>query len=156
MGANAPHIRKFEEMMTGALGGKVNLDALGGDLRMLSVVESDGTIGLSDVTRVCGGKYSIDTISIFNSPLQLHTEHYEIDKIQEACTQCQSCPYYRSCGGGYLPHRYDGESFDNPSLYCDALYKLSERIETVLIEDLPSNILIKASGATNSISTPST
>jgi len=139
LGERAPRIRKFELMMAGLMGGSVFLDALGGDLRLLCVVESDGSIGVSDVTRICGGEFSRDVLNIFDHPLDAHIRRYRIMEIQANCDTCQRCPHLASCGGGYLPHRFDGLSFDNPSLYCDALYALSERMTEVLRDDLPAH-----------------
>jgi uncharacterized protein len=138
LGERAPRIRKFELMMLGLLGGTVRLDALGGDLRRLCVVESDGSIGVNDVARICGGDLAHDQLTIFTHRLDEHVQGYGILELQALCTQCQSCPYLAACGGGYLPHRFDGVAFDNPSLYCDALYALSERMARALVDDLPA------------------
>ena len=137
MGSRAPRIRKFELMMGGLMGGKVFLDALGGDLRLLCVLESDGTIGVSDVTRICGGEYANDVLNIFDHALDEHVHRYRIDEVQQVCATCRACPHLASCGGGYLPHRFNGIHFANPSIYCEALYALSDRMTQALCEDLP-------------------
>ena len=137
LGSKAPRIRKFELMMGGLMGGKVLLDALGGDLRLLCVVESDGTIGVSDVTRICGGEYAKDVLNIFDNELDERVHRYRIDEVQKVCTTCRACPHLASCGGGYLPHRFNGIHFANPSIYCDALYALSDRMTQALYDDLP-------------------
>jgi uncharacterized protein len=137
MGRAAPRIRKFELMMTALMGAKVRLDALGGDLRRLCVVESDGSIGVNDVARICGGEFSHDVLNIFDHPLDAHIARYRVGETQRPCAECRSCTNFVSCGGGYLPHRFDGRGFDNPSLYCDALYALSERMTRALEADLP-------------------
>jgi uncharacterized protein len=141
LGARAPRIRKFELMMSGLLGGKVFLDALGGDLRLLCVVESDGSIGVSDVTRICGGEYANDVLNIFDHALDEHVRRYRIDEVQQVCATCRACPHLASCGGGYLPHRFNGIHFANPSIYCEALYALSERMTQLLREQLPAQLL---------------
>jgi uncharacterized protein len=125
-------------MLLGLMGSQTPLDALGGDLRALCVVESDGSIGVNDVTRICGGDFSHDTLNLFEDRLDRHVEAYRIAELQQVCGQCQACPYLSSCGGGYLPHRFDGVGFANPSLYCDALFALSARMERALREDLPA------------------
>jgi uncharacterized protein len=140
MGAKAPRIRKLELMMSGLLGGRVFLDALGGDLRLLCVVESDGSIGVSDVVRICGGVYANDILNIFDHALDEHVHRYRIDELQRVCSKCRTCPHLASCGGGYLPHRFDGKGFDNPSIYCEALYGLSERMTEALLADLPPRL----------------
>lgn len=146
MGARAPQIRKFELMLRGLLGERVPLDSLGGDLRRLCVVESDGSIGVSDVARLCGGDFATDKIDVFHHRLDAHSSEYDIARIQEPCAQCKQCPYFRGCGGGHLPHRFDGRGFDNPSLYCDALFTLSERMMCHLREDLPSTAFVSDDG----------
>jgi uncharacterized protein len=154
LGDRAPRIRKFELMMTGLMGGNVFLDALGGDLRLLCVVESDGSIGVSDVTRICGGEYANDALNVFDHSLDMHIGRYRIMEIQEPCATCRRCPHLASCGGGYLPHRFDGLTFDNPSLYCDALYALSARMMQVLRDDLPAHLWAKTEAGPAEALTP--
>jgi uncharacterized protein len=144
MGRRAPRIRKFELMLSGLMGSQTRLDSLGGDLRRLCVVESDGSIGVNDVARLCGGEYSQDVLNIFDHPLDLHAGRYRLEEVQRVCATCEACPYLAACGGGYLPHRFDGVGFDNPSLYCGALYALSERMMQALHDDLPAAAWIPA------------
>jgi uncharacterized protein len=141
MGKSAPQIRLFETMLLAFMGVKPELDALGGDLRKLCVVESDGSIGVSDVMRFCQGDYAVDRLNIFVDPLEARTEAYHIDELQRPCAKCETCPHLKSCGGGYLPHRYDGTSFANPSLYCDALYALAERMVSAICRDMPPSLI---------------
>jgi uncharacterized protein len=124
-------------MLGGLMGGSISLDSLGGDLRLLCVVESDGSIGVNDVSRICGGPFSHDTLNIFDHRLDAHIEHYRVMELQQPSATCRDCRFFAGCGGGYLPHRYDGTAFDNPSLYCDALYAVSERMMQALRQDLP-------------------
>ena len=138
MGARAPRIRKFEVMLSGLMGSKGRLDSLGGDLRKLCVVESDGSIGVNDVARICGGEYSTDVLNIFDHPLDLHASRYRLSEVQAVCAECAQCPHLAAYGGGYLPHRFDGAGFDNPSLYCGALYGLADRMMQALRDDLPA------------------
>jgi len=141
LGSHAPQIRLFEMMMLGFMGIKSPLDALGGDLRRLCVVESDGSIGISDVVRMCGGEFANDKLNIFRHPLDLHASVYQLSQLQRPCAQCQACPHLASCGGGYLPHRFDGSGFDHPSIYCQALYALAERMLRAIRRDLPPTLL---------------
>jgi uncharacterized protein len=141
MGKHAPQIRLFETMLLAFMGVKPQLDALGGDLRKLCVVESDGSIGISDVMRFCQGEYAVDRLNIFTDPLESRTNVYHIDELQRPCDKCELCPHLKSCGGGYLPHRFDGTSFANPSIYCDALYSLGERMASAIREDVPASLI---------------
>ena len=141
MGRDAPRIRLFEMMMLGLMGQPTTLDALGGDIRKLCVIESDGSIGISDVVRICGRDYAYDRLNIFEHGLDVHAAYHSLDRIQRACDQCQACPAFKACGGGYLPHRHDGVSFDNPSIYCEALYGLSRRMLEELQAGLPASAI---------------
>lgn len=137
MGEDAPSLRMFELMMMGFLGKKVTLDSLGGDLSKLCVVESDGGISVNDVTRICGGEFSNDKLNITQNTLEDKNRYFQIPKLQELSDTCKDCKYLTSCGGGYLPHRFDGTSFKNPSLYCDALYSLSDHIYNKMKSEIP-------------------
>lgn len=141
MGKDAPEIRLFETMLLAFMGVKPQLDALGGDLRKLCVVESDGSIGVSDVLRFCQGEYSVDQLNVFSHTLDARTDAYRIDELQRPCAKCEACPHLKTCGGGYLPHRYDGKSFANPSIYCEALYALAERMAAAVRADMPSSLV---------------
>jgi uncharacterized protein len=138
--ARAPRIRLFEEMIRAFLGVPSALDSLGGDLRKLCVVETDGTIGISDAARICGGRFARDELSVFVDPLDRHAEHYGVGELQRVCDACRSCPFVGVSGGGYLTHRFDGATFDNPSIYCPALCALAHRIYEQLGRDLPPEL----------------
>lgn len=140
MGREAPRIRTFELMMRGLMGSRPQLDALGGDLKGLCVVESDGSIGVSDNMRICGPAFATDSLNVFDHPFDLHALHYRLDELQAPCATCHTCKFFVSCRGGYLPHRFDGVSFDNPSMYCSALYGLSQRMYERLREAIPSDL----------------
>ncbi|MEQ1586821.1 MAG: radical SAM protein [Cyclobacteriaceae bacterium] len=143
MGARAPRIRKFEQMILGMFGNEIRLDSLGGDLKGICVVESDGGITVNDVARLCGGIFAKDELTIFQNTLDSHVTHFEIDELQELSDKCKSCRFLSSCGGGNLPHRFDGVSFKNPSIYCEALYNLSEHIYTRVKETLPESAVLQ-------------
>jgi uncharacterized protein len=143
MGAHAPKIRLFERMMMGLMGSPPNLDALGGDITTMSVIETNGAIGALDVLRICGGIFSEDNMSIYSSALDEHKDYYQLTEIQKPCNKCIECSYYSSCGSGYLPHRFDGISFCNPSLYCNALYSLSDRMFSIIKKELPPTVWLE-------------
>jgi uncharacterized protein len=139
IGEPSLRIRLFEYMVVGLTGQEVALDSLGGDLRQLCVVESDGSIGVSDVARICD-PLAKDKLSIFTSRLDEHGREYDLLNLQKLSSQCKSCEYLNACGGGYLPHRFDGETFENPSLYCKALYSLANAIFKKLKSELPAEL----------------
>ena len=138
-----PKIALFEHIMSGLFGAKHNLDAFGGDISAMLVVESNGAIGCHDVIRMCQGKFSSDSLDIFQNTLTDHQQFYQLDKIQHRHAKCMRCKYLFICGGGYLPHRFDGYSFNNPSCYCDVLFSLFSHIEERVKNSLPPNALKK-------------
>jgi uncharacterized protein len=143
MGVRAPRIRFFELIMRGLLGIRVSMDYLGGDLRRLCVVESGGSMGLSDLVRICGGIFAHDKLNVFDHPLDEVSTHYDLTRLQEPCSACQACRYFDACGGGLLPHRFDGQSFGNPSIYCEALYSLADAAFEKLRAELPPSAWIQ-------------
>jgi uncharacterized protein len=139
--SGCPNVRIFEKMMRGHLGRTPNLDALGGDLRTLCVVDTDGGIAVSDVARMCGGRYANDHLNILTHDLDMHAQYFSLAELQEPSAICQSCSEFKACRGGYLPHRFDGVGFDNPSLFCDTLKAVSSDIRKTLMEHLPASTL---------------
>ncbi|MFP2994826.1 radical SAM protein [Spongiivirga sp. MCCC 1A20706] len=147
IGKEAPSVRFFEYAIRSKTGLKPNLDALGGDLSAISVIESDGSIGCHDVMRINGGIYNRDFMNISKYPLGVHVDFFNIKKIQKPCAKCLNCKHFTSCGGGYLPHRYDGIDFNNPSYYCNTLYSFFEHVEKRLLEMVPKKMWSKINTA---------
>lgn len=143
MGKEAPEVRFFELILSGLMGYEVTLDAFGGDLRHLCVVESDGSLGANDVIRYCGGEHSLDTLNILTSPLSVHAEAFQLERLQSLCAKCRNCEMVNGCGGGYLPDRFDGHSFDNPSAYCDLLWKVCNYVYNRVARDFPPTALVR-------------
>jgi uncharacterized protein len=140
MGGAAPRIRLFELMMRALMGVRPSIDYLGGDLRRLCVVESDGSMGLSDLIRICGGQFARDSLNIFDHRLDAVSAHYKLEELQGPCDECKQCRHFEACRGGLLPHRFDGKSFANPSLYCGALYSLADAAFHKLRSELPNSL----------------
>ncbi len=143
LGAEAPKIRTFEIIVRALMGVVPDLDAFGGDLRRICVVETNGAIGLSDTVRMCGGRYAEDLFFVDESELDEPGRHFDVATLQAPCETCRQCPAFRACGGGYLPHRFDGAGFDNPSIYCRALYSLVGHIQEQLRIDVPDEFWVR-------------
>ena len=131
-------IRTFEAMIAAQLGARWAVDALGGDLRWICVVESDGSLALSDVARICGGRFAVDELSVFRDALEDIHGNWDLEALQAPPDECRACPFLPVTGGGYFPHRFDGEGFRRPSIYCPALCGFAGRIHEQLKEDLPT------------------
>lgn len=132
MDSTAPNVRLFDHLIRGMWGEAPSLDSLGGDIGMLCVIETDGTIGESDVGRICP-PLRVDRLSIFSNALEEHSHASVAAQSQALCATCLTCPVLHMCGGGYLPHRFDGVSFQNPSYYCEALKRLCTHIRDVVL-----------------------
>ena len=135
LGENAPNIRLFDYIVRGLTGEISGLDSLGGDLSQICVIESDGSIAVSDVGRICPTLRE-DKLNVISDDLDCHAAVYNLDQIQQLSDKCTECEYLASCGGGYLPHRFDGETFKNPSYYCEALYGICDHIYKRLTSEL--------------------
>jgi len=126
-GDDAPNIRTLETMIRGVAGLRPTLDAHGADLRSMVVVESDGAIGVSDVGRICP-PLNNDIHNVLLDPLSRHQVREDVAQLQSLCDTCKACSYVVPCGGGYLPHRYNGADFRSPSLYCETWAALIQSI----------------------------
>lgn len=124
-------IRFFEQIIRGLYGLRSGLDAFGGDLWGMMVIESDGSYQLLDVLRI-GGEAEVTTgltLAAHSMADYLdHTRHL----LPEAAATCRACPYFSVCGGGYLPHRFNGRDYDRPSAHCHSLYRIIDYIRLYL------------------------
>jgi uncharacterized protein len=98
------------------------------------VVETDGEIEALDALRVCQSGLPVSGLNVLRSdfddlrlgnPLLYQAVHRGIP----LSAQCQACPEREVCGGGFLPHRYSrARGFDNPSIWCKDILKLTRHI----------------------------
>ena len=114
--------------MLAVMGHKSELDAFGGDLSRLVVVESDGSYQLIDVLRMCGEHEVSTPLTLQNASLEEFAA-YAARLYPPTPAQCLKCLAYRGCGGGYLPHRYDGTGYSNTSFFCPVLLELYMHIK---------------------------
>jgi uncharacterized protein len=131
-------IRLFDEIISLLLGGVSRTEEVGLSPVAVVVVESDGTIALSDVfqsaTAATGLNVSRDA---FDAALQTPRAVAVGAKAATLSAQCRACPVGPVCGGGLYAHRYRTENgFDNPSVYCADLYRLITHIRSRLAADL--------------------
>ncbi len=132
-------IRTFRELILGMFGRKSALDAFGADLSTISVLESDGSYQLLDVLRICGEDAT-------RTPLHIEQHSFAdflaatAGTLPKPCARCLTCAAFNACGGGYLPHRFDGVSYDNPSYFCDVLFGLHRHILTHLAKVTPPEL----------------
>lgn len=113
-------VRIFETFIRGVLGRRSELDAFGGALAPIVVVESDGSYRLLDVLAICEEGATHTGFNLTSHPLQACSD-YARTRYPEPHAACLQCEAFAACGGGYVAHRFDGRSYDNPSFYCHAL-----------------------------------
>ncbi|HSX32788.1 MAG TPA: radical SAM protein [Candidatus Saccharimonadales bacterium] len=132
LGGTAPQVRIVTSMIRLSLGGTSLTEAIGpytgGDV----VIRTDGSYELLDALKATGGSVATDmsvaTHSI-ESVAQLLRRNHLLGKksVADACTVC---PVLDICGGGHIASRFSAErGFNNPSVYCADLLKLSQEIQ---------------------------
>lgn len=124
-------LRFFTHVMKSLFGVHSNLDAFGGELWGMAVIESDGTYQHVDVMRINGLDEVATGRSIVDCSLDEYLDHTR-GAMAEPCETCKTCSAFKACGGGYMPHRFDGQSYDNPSVYCEVLFNLIAHIQAYL------------------------
>lgn len=142
------HVRIFEEIIFALLGRSSTLDFFGKIDGGIAVVESDGGLLPHDVLRTCGIQNGRSRLNIFkNSFNDLRNDSFF--PWRSLSRKCQECELLNICGGGYAPHRFDGVSFCNPSIYCNDLEQLIVHIAkrvgaTIERDDFPQYPLLAA------------
>jgi uncharacterized protein len=122
-------VRVFDSIEAGRDGQESFTEALGLGSPDLVVVETDGEIEQADwLKTVRDGapgtgfhvlRHSFDEAAAHPGFL---AQHGGVDALSR---QCRDCPVVRICGGGLYGHRYRADNgFDNPSAYCEDLFRL--------------------------------
>lgn len=126
-------VQPFKAMARVVLGGVARVDFLGNHPYRYVFIESDGTIEGLDVLRVCQPGLSRTGLNVIRhkfidivarSPLHRQII-FDGMPLPNGCT---ACPEALTCGGGYVPHRWNGRSFDNRSAWCEDLLALFARV----------------------------
>jgi len=134
-------IRLFEEIIRGLLGGTSRMEGIGLGPLVLAVVETDGSIEMSDTLASAyhgaastGLNVEDDSFDAVLSVPAVREQQLGADGLAAACRRCT---VHRVCGGGLRAHRFRaGHGFDNPSVYCRDLLGLIRYIRTTLARDV--------------------
>lgn len=135
-------IRYFENMIRMLFGYPVSTDNIGGKPVGVIVIETDGGIEPTDAFKCCfdgSTKIGLNVHDhafdmLYANPMVVELQH----GAEALCATCQACDARDVCGGGYMPHRYSvGRLFQNPSVYCDDLYRLVSHIAARVTASLP-------------------
>ncbi len=140
------HIRYFENMIRVLFGYPMSTDNIGGKPVGVVVVETDGSIEPTDAFKCCEHGITKLGLNVIESEFD---DLYGLPLLgilqrgaSALCSTCRTCDVLVMCGGGYMPHRYSRDgSFDNPSVYCDALAQVTRHVRCRVIEAIPVNLL---------------
>lgn len=140
------HLRTFEHILTSLLGKSTDLDAFGlGNLDYLTI-ETDGTYHTSDILKVTYENASAIGFGVYDDTIEVALsnekvkEYNKLLRIEALPDKCKECAYSQICGGGSLPHRFDNNSFNNPSVYCNELYSLINHATKVVRQAIEEEI----------------
>ncbi len=128
-------IRFFDNLILSSYGYKPRTDSFGfGDISLLSI-ESDGSYHDLDVLKITQEGQSNLNKNVFNSSIaevvqcEKINAHRKLLDIEGLCQKCQVCPVVSVCGGGSVPHRFDGTQFKNPTIYCNEMLSLITHVQ---------------------------
>lgn len=133
-------IRLFEGLLATIAGLPSQTDAFGlGDVSLLTI-ETDGFYHDLDVLKITEEGFSSLGLhlkdasiveAIASSKIANHRKLLSFEGLSE---KCKVCPEVKICGGGSVPHRYDGNSFSNPTTYCREMLALISHVRRKLVE----------------------
>jgi uncharacterized protein len=126
-------IRFFRNIILQFLGIESNFEVMNLSPVRLVTVNTDGDIEGVDTLKSTATSTQCTGLNIhnhsFDAALQVHLVAFRQAGVSQLCHTCRDCKYMKECAGGYFPHRYSHASqFDNPSIYCQDLYWLLDRI----------------------------
>ncbi|MET9083710.1 FxsB family cyclophane-forming radical SAM/SPASM peptide maturase [Streptomyces sp. NPDC004237] len=134
-------VRLFEDLVDLALGGDVRSESTGLADTDFLVVESDGTIELSDSLKVTRDGGAATGLDIFTHDFDTAAQHPVVADARRGglaalADVCRSCEVVRMCGGGLRAHRFHPSTgFANASVYCADLRVLTTRIRDRVVAD---------------------
>lgn len=131
-------VRIFWGLLRAMMGGEGETDVFGSPNLSYLVIETDGEIQTIDALRVCEEGIANTGLNILRNDLEdlqigapLLSQLLANDlPLAETCLNCSEI---KVCAGGYVPHRYANENgFDNPSVWCKDILKLTTHIRNFL------------------------
>lgn len=144
-----PNIRYLTQIIINILGLNTGFDMLGTATNDYLVIETDGSIEAVDALKICGNGFTKEGLDIkkhsFEDALGASLVQLYHKAHQKLPEKCQQCSIVEICGGGFLPHRFSSErGFDNPSVYCEDIYKIIGYVQNRIIENLSPETLEEA------------
>jgi uncharacterized protein len=127
-------IRIFEKILLRILANRQNNAGSPHYLQNYLIVDTDGTIHLDDVLKVCDHNLSYSGLNVVDNKLsEWHKARPLFRKVLNdelpLCTTCVGCSEVQVCDGWFLPHRYSKRrGFNNPAVWCKDLLRLIQHI----------------------------
>ncbi|MFE2011486.1 FxsB family cyclophane-forming radical SAM/SPASM peptide maturase [Streptomyces sp. NPDC059491] len=140
----APRVPLFESAIDLLLGGESGTEVLGAAPSRLAVVDTDGSLTLSDHLKTTFDGADRTGLDVRSDSFDTLLAHPGIRARQSGpaglCAECRACPLVAVCGGGHYPHRYregsGGTGHGNPSVYCPDLTRLIGHMAGTVRTDL--------------------
>ncbi|MFI6291918.1 FxsB family cyclophane-forming radical SAM/SPASM peptide maturase [Nonomuraea sp. NPDC050790] len=134
-------VRLFEQLIFLLLGRESQIEDVGLNPVCILVVETDGSIEMSDALKSAyeGASYTGLHVGTdpFDRALLLPPSAARQAGLAALCATCGRCPINRVCGAGHYAHRYRaGSGFANPTVYCRDMYRLVNHISGRLEKDI--------------------
>ncbi|MFF3116105.1 FxsB family cyclophane-forming radical SAM/SPASM peptide maturase [Kitasatospora sp. NPDC057904] len=125
-------VRLFEELAVLLLGGRAASEAVGLAPVDLVVIEADGTIEQADSLKAAYDGAAATGLDVWRHGFADAAAHPAFLARQRGVDGlgpvCVGCPLVRVCGGGLYAHRYAGDGFGHPSVYCADLDRLIRHV----------------------------
>lgn len=123
-------VRTFDQLLRSIAGLPSGTDAYGlGDVSLLTI-ETDGSYHDLDVLKVTEHGGTATGLGVQSSTIAEAATSTRIEAHRRLLTRaglsptCRACPEVEVCGGGAVPHRFDVDGFDHPTIYCDEMLEL--------------------------------
>jgi len=131
-------VRFFRNIVHLILGASSSTDYIGGKQVGIVVIETDGSIQGTDALRACKNGLTNVNMNVFTNNIQdamnIPLVKLSNNGASRLCQKCLVCDVKDVCGGGYVPHRYrERNDFDNPSVYCESLYRITKHIRNKIL-----------------------
>ena len=139
--ARETSVRFFESIMLQVLGRPSTTAVLGFSDGGVVTVETDGSYERADSLKTAAPGLTRTGMNVYRHSLSemaaQESAAWRRSSCEGLCGTCRSCPVVEICGGGLPAHRYSTtNAFDNPSVYCAALFPLIRHISAALHRDL--------------------
>jgi uncharacterized protein len=140
-GRTVTEVRIFTQAIR-ALRGAPETETFGGSIEGLVTIGPRGAIEHLDRLRTIA-KGAKDTGLNVAEPGAL-VEYFRQHALRRALPRtCRPCRWRGACQGGNYAHRWDGASWDNPTIYCHDMNALLEMVQTAIAAE-PRVLLLGA------------